>query len=144
MSGRQIRAIFGSEGAQILGVRRDSDPSEVESVCVPAGLNRSITLGQSVAVCAASLCKQEHFMLRGLEKATLQLRCQQGAPLAMAVIGLLIDAATVTKKCERLDHMGVGPCGLCQHQAIDPHPRPVRYAVVAMPVDSEISPQIGD
>jgi hypothetical protein len=90
------------------------------------------------------LGKQEHFMLRGLEKATLQLRCQQGAPLAMAVVGVLINAATVMKEGKQLDHMGVGACGLRQHQAIDTHPRPVGYAVVAMPVDFEVGAQMGD
>jgi hypothetical protein len=81
MSRCQSRAVFCRERAQILGVRRDPNPSEIESVCVPAGLNRSITLGQSVAVCTASLGKQEHFLVRGLEKAPLQLPCKQSAPL---------------------------------------------------------------
>ena len=144
MSGRQIQVVFRCECAKVFGVRRDTDASEVESVCVPAGLNRDITLGQSVAVCGASLGEQEHFLFSGLEKTSLQPTGQQGTPLAMAVIEVLVDAATVMEKRKQLDHMGVGACGLCQHQAIDTHPRPVGYAVVAMPVDLQVGAQMGD
>ncbi len=97
-----------------------------------------------------SLCVVQAWVSRTIsssvasKKAAFQLPCQQGTPLAMPAIGVLIDAATVMKEDKQLDHMSVGACGLSQHQAIDTHPRPVGYAVVAMQVDFEIATKMGD
>jgi hypothetical protein len=53
--------VFGDLGAQIMGARPDANPPEVEPVCVPAGLNRYISIRQAIGVIDAGCVKKVEF-----------------------------------------------------------------------------------
>ena len=44
-------------GAELIGIGSDADPSQVESIGVPAGLKRDVTVGEAVGVQPAGFKK---------------------------------------------------------------------------------------
>ena len=55
---RPVEKIAGGFGAEAVGLRQDADPTEIQTVRVPAGLQGGIGLDQSIRVQAACLVEK--------------------------------------------------------------------------------------
>lgn len=124
----QIACRIGAESA---GMRGDSDAAEIESIGIPAGLDRGISLGKSVSMRPASFVEQLEAIIIEMHKRTPERPSKIPSPLSVAVIDLFIHPPRIVEKREERHHFGIGAVCLSDAQTVLHHPRPVCDSVMS-------------
>ncbi len=126
--------------AQIFGPWGDTNTAQVKAIGVPTGQHSRITFGHTIAVVHTGEMKQIHFFIGGVKVPALKATGQRCASRPMPIVHMFVYPPGIVKEGKKLDHMRVSTGQISQHQAVGPHARPVRDAVVAPPVDLELLP----
>lgn len=138
-----IRSLSGRR-AQASRVGDDADPSQIEPVRIPAGLDGDIVVGVADGVAAA--CLQQEVELAIGEK---DVRSQQGGreargtPTVLAVKPV-VRAAGIVQEGKELDDLGNGSRAGGELQSIQAYARPVADAMDSVPVQLVAVPDYGD
>ena len=90
---RPVAKIAGGFGAEAVRLRQDADPSEIQTVRVPAGLKGGIGLDQSIRVQTARLVKKVEARVVQMHQFAAKRVRELGASQTMAVVTAFVDAA---------------------------------------------------
>lgn len=134
--------LLGQGSAKVFSVRGDTNAPQVQPVCIPASHKRRVAPRNPVAVPVGGELQQIHLIVSRIKIPTFEPPGQRRPAGTMAVIGALVQTAGILEKCKQLNHMMVGLGIVRRHQSISPHPRPMRNAVVDIPVNYKLTPQV--
>lgn len=112
-------------------MRRYPDPTQVEPIRVPAGLNCHVEVISFVRVTLAGSEEQPELMVVEIEHVASKFGGKLGSPRPVVGIGNFVDSPRVVENGEQGNDFEVGSGLLGQPQAIFKDSCPVRNAVIA-------------
>ena len=119
-------------GIHVLRIGNDSDPSEIESVGIPAGSDRGIKMVSGIGVPRAGKLQYLKLGLGDLEMDAVKFAGIRRPSPAMLGVGELILPPAVMEESKESDHCDIGSALLRQKKSILLNPPPVLWSMIRM------------
>lgn len=128
----------GRKRAKTARLGPNSNPAQVQAICIPTGLHCDVSLQVPMAVAFACVDQQLQLDSFEFEELTVQSTRKLSRARSVFRVPVVVQAAAVVKQGEGLDDANVGACGLSQAKTVAPYPRPVRRPVDSPPLKGEV------
>ena len=126
-------AASGNFCAEILELGPHADSAKVQSIGVPACLNRDVFVRNLVRVVTARDVKQLKFGIGQFKVLAAQRLRVLGTAVAVTNVGTFLEPLRVVQKRKQLDHRSVGSAFVGEAHSVLVNAAPVRQAVQSHP-----------
>jgi len=114
-------------------VRGDANPTKVEPVGVPAGLDRDVGMSPLVSVPGTSTVQEPELVVRQVEQQPPQIQGESGGTWTVIGVSTFVHPLGVVEDGEKLHDLDVGTGLLGKPKPVFENPGPVGDAVNAIP-----------
>lgn len=119
--------------AKVTWVRGDAHPTKVETIGVPAGLDRDIGMRPLVSVPRTRAVQQAKLVVRQVEQQPSHFQGEGGSSWTMFGVSTFVDSLGVVEDGEELHDLDAGSGLLGDPQPVFENPCRVRNPVIAIP-----------
>jgi hypothetical protein len=116
----------------------DPHAAQVQTVCVPAGLDGGVGVHSTITVVRHGVAQNIQLQSVELEVPSVQLGRKARSPETVVWVPVFIKPLAVVQKRKQLHHQKISPCGLPNGERVVSNTRPVTWAVYAALVHFEL------